>query len=107
MSVTSNFPLMPGWSAMIVALILSGFAIHRQKIMLIWIGMILLLPVSYYLTGSPGLGLFGLVPIGSLFFSAAAMHYQHRRLPWVGVTGCGLFVATLLAFVLTPRQVGG
>ena len=107
MSVTSIFPLMLGWPAMIVALILSGIAIHRQKIMLIWISMILLLPVSFYLTGSPGLGMFGLVPIGSLFFSAAAMHYQHRRLPWVGVTGCGLFVVTLLAIVLTSKQVNG
>jgi hypothetical protein len=72
-----------GWPAVIVTLLLSVAGIVRKKPALLVIATIVVIPISYYLMGSPRFGLVGLAIPLCLLGSSIAVHRRYMALAWL------------------------
>jgi hypothetical protein len=70
-------PLLLGWPAIIIALLLSLFGIIRRKPRVLIASAILVLPISFYLLGSPRIGWLGLL-IPFLFVGVGMAIYRKK-----------------------------
>lgn len=72
-----------GWPAILAALALSATGIVHSKRAWPLIGAILILPVSFYLAGSPKFGWLAIALPLLLSGSSAAIHYRRPGIAWL------------------------
>lgn len=71
-----------GWPAIILAIGLAAGGIVRRKPWMPLASMILLLPISLYLTGSPGFRWLGIMAPALLIVCAVAVNRRHVKIAW-------------------------
>ena len=100
MAELESWPILLGWPAVVVAFALSAIGIMRCQSVWVFVGAVLLLPLSFYLSGSSRFGWLGLaVPF---LVAGAGVALKRRRvkaalalhLPVVAVLG---YLAVLVA----------
>ena len=72
-----SLPVLLGWPAIALALVLSAIGIIRSQYALLFVGAGLLLPASLYLTGSPRIGWLGLAVV--FLVAGAGIAVKRRR----------------------------
>lgn len=90
-----------GWPSLIAALALAAAGAWYRKPIPIWTGIVLTLPMAFYVSGSPAYPFAGVVPVLALVVSALTCGGRSR---WPGFTGVGVyavFLAALAYLVIT------
>lgn len=96
-----NIAILTGWPSLIAALLLASAGAWLRRPLAIWIGLVLILPVTFYLSGSPAYPFAGIVPVGGLAVAAVTCRLPNR---WPSITGVGVygvFLAGLAHLVLS------
>ena len=75
----SAWPLLLGWPAIFVAVVLAAASAYKKKPALAIIGAILILPISFYFVGSPGIGWPGALPITLLVILAIWLRRMNKH----------------------------
>ena len=76
-------PLLFGFPAVFVSLLVSVIGVLKEKYWLVIIGAALFIPFSYYLSGSPGSGGFPLLLPLFQVGSAAALYEKNKLWAWI------------------------
>ena len=94
-----------GWPSLIAALMLASAGTWLRKPAPIWIGLVLILPVALYLSGSPAYPFAGIAPIAALVLAAVTCRLPGR---WPSLAGVGVYLVFLLAlaYVATDQTQG-
>ena len=87
--------ILVGWPSLGVAFLLSIAGVWLKKSYLVWIGVILILPMTLYLSAAPAFPFVALVPAAALVVAALTCRRSMRWQPW---TGIGIYAAFLFAF---------
>ena len=67
------WPLLLGWPAVVLSVLLAGLGIFRRSVPLLVTAVVLVLPMSLYVAGSPRFGLVGLTPVAGYLFASGAI----------------------------------
>lgn len=94
-----------GWPSLIAALLLASAGAWFRKAVPIWLGLVLVLPMALYLSGSPAYPLAGVVPVAALTLAGVTCRLPGR---WPSFTGVGVYLAFLLAlaYLVTGQPQG-
>lgn len=90
-----------GWPSLGSALILATAGVWTRKPVLIWIGVILVIPMALYLSASPAYPFAGLIPLAALVVAARTCRKNARWQSLVGISVYGVFLAALAFIVIT------
>jgi predicted membrane channel-forming protein YqfA (hemolysin III family) len=80
--------ILMGWPSLIAALLLSASGTWLGKPALVWASVVLIVPVAFYLSGSPAYPFVGVIPVLALVASALTCRMVHR---WPGFVGVGIY----------------
>jgi hypothetical protein len=86
--------ILAGWPSLITALLLAVSGVWFRKPALVWIGIVLTLPVAYYISGSPAYPFVGIAPVLALAVAALTCRAPKR---WPGIAGVSVYAAFLAA----------
>lgn len=89
-----------GWPSLIAALLLSASGTWLRKPALIWASVVLIVPVSFYLSGSPAYPFVGIIPVIALVSSALTCRMARKWPSFAGVGVYAMFLAGLAYIVI-------
>jgi hypothetical protein len=88
-----------GWPSLIAALLLVSAGAWFRKPAPIWIGLVLILPMALYVSGSPAYPFAGIIPVVALVVAAVTCRLPNR---WPSLAGVGVYAVSLggLAYIV-------
>jgi len=88
-----------GWPSLISALTLASAGAWFRKPAAIWAGLVLILPLAIYVSGSPAYPFIGIAPVVGLVVAAVTCRLPNR---WPSLAGVGVYATFLvwLAYVV-------
>ncbi len=86
--------LLLGWPSLIAALLLAAAGAWFRSPVPIWVGLVLTLPMAFYVSGSPAYPFVGIFPVLALAASALACRRPSR---WPGLAGVAVYAIFLAA----------
>ena len=91
-----------GWPSLAAALLLAAAGTWLRKPAAVWVGLVLTLPLAFYVSGSPAYPFLGVIPVLALAFSAVMCRAERR---WPSYTGIGIYAAFVaaLAYVVVGQ----
>jgi len=90
-----------GWPSLGGALLLAAAGVWFRKPVLIWIGVVLVIPMALYLSASPAYPFAGLIPLVALVLAALTCRRTARWQSLTGISVYGVFLAALAFIVIT------
>jgi predicted membrane channel-forming protein YqfA (hemolysin III family) len=75
--------ILMGWPSLIAALLLSATGTWLGKPALVWTAVVLIVPMAFYLSGSPAYPFVGTVPVLALLFDVHRRACVCRHLPGI------------------------
>ena len=89
-----------GWPSLVAALLLAATGTRTRRPGLIWGGIVLTLPVAFYVSGSPAYPFIGVAPVLALTVTALTCRSSRRWPAVAGVVVYATFLAALAWVVL-------
>jgi predicted membrane channel-forming protein YqfA (hemolysin III family) len=95
--------ILMGWPSLIAALLLSATGTWLGKPVLVWTAVVLIVPMAFYLSGSPAYPFVGIVPVIALVMSALTCRKPGS---WLRFAGIGIYLTFIaaLAFVVIFQE---
>jgi hypothetical protein len=84
--------MLMGWPSLVAALILASAGAWFRKPAAIWVGLVLTLPVAFYVSGSPAYPFVGVAPVAALVMAAVTCRLPSR---WPSLAGVGIYTMFL------------
>ncbi len=75
----SAWPFLLGWPTIFAAIVFAAASVYAKKPWLAFVAAILVVPTSYYLVGSPGVGWLGALPAALLVALGIWLARTNRR----------------------------
>jgi predicted membrane channel-forming protein YqfA (hemolysin III family) len=88
--------ILMGWPSLIAALLLSATGTWLGKPVLVWTAVVLIVPMAFYLSGSPAYPFVGIVPVIALVMSALTCRKPGS---WLRFAGIGIYLTFYLTFI--------
>ena len=91
--------ILMGWPSLIASLVLASAGAWFRKPAAVWVGLVLILPLAIYVSGSPAYPFTGVVPVIGLVVTAVTCRLPNR---WPSLAGVSVYAAFLawLAFLV-------
>jgi hypothetical protein len=90
-----------GWPSLIAALMFASVGTWFRKPAAVWVGLVLILPMALYVSGSPAYPFVGIAPVAGLMLAAVTCRLPSRWPSLAGVGFYGTFLAGLACVVVS------
>jgi len=81
-----------GWPSLLAALVLTSAGAWSRKPAAIWVGLVLTLPMAFYVSGSPAYPFIGIAPVIALAAAAVTCRLPNR---WPSLAAVGIYAMFL------------